>query len=92
MRIDPLRVSQSAPARPVAEPRNIPVSRPNRSSVSETTDLLAISAGVAVAEAREATVEELRAAYRSGALRPDPARIADKLMTWGFDIGAEGTR
>jgi hypothetical protein len=31
-------------------------------------------------------VDQLREAYRSGALRPDAERLAERLTIWGFDI------
>jgi anti-sigma28 factor (negative regulator of flagellin synthesis) len=84
MRIEPIRVSQTGEVRRTAErdahPRRVHTS----TSLEDTSDLLAISSGMAVAT-REALVEELREAYRSGALRPDPERIADRLLELGFE-------
>ena len=83
-----MRVSQPAPAQRLREARNTDA-RPAHSSVSDTTDLLAISAGVAVSQTRETMLDELKHAYRSGALQPEPGRIAERLMEWGFSVGPE---
>lgn len=86
MRIEPTRLSQTGEIRRVGDgdSRNRYVS--TSSPVEDTTDLLAISSGLRVARQRDILVDQLREAYRSGALRPDPGRIADRLMRWGFDI------
>jgi anti-sigma28 factor (negative regulator of flagellin synthesis) len=67
-----------------------PASEPLRN----TTDLVAMSGGIRfgspvteATEARDSRIEQLAEAWRSGAYRPDPQRIADKLMGWGFDPG-----
>ena len=63
-------------------------------SLQNTTDLIAMSVGMsgqfslqAADATREARVQQLADAWRSGAYRPDPQRIADKLLGWGFDGG-----
>jgi anti-sigma28 factor (negative regulator of flagellin synthesis) len=37
--------------------------------------------------AREARVRQLADSWRAGTYRPDPQRIADKLISGGFDAG-----
>ena len=88
MRIDPMRVSQAGPLERTGEPREA-IPRRSQRAPSDTTDLLAISAGISVSQTRETMLDELREAYLSGALQPDPARIAENLMKWGFDPGRE---
>jgi anti-sigma28 factor (negative regulator of flagellin synthesis) len=91
MRIETARVSQPAPVQRAGDERNI-AARRTQGAVTDTTDLLAISAGVAVAHTRDAIVNELRQAYRSGALQPDPERIASRLMEWGFEFHPENSK
>lgn len=90
MKIDSLRVSQMSPMQRATSERR--VSKEPASTVSDTTDLLAISAGVSVAQSREATIENLKEAYRSGVLQPDPERIASRLLEWGFDPAQGGAQ
>lgn len=84
MRIEPLRVSQPGEVRRVDE-RQPAASRVSvNSTLEDTTDLLAISSSVRVARQRDILIDGLREAYRSGALRPDSERIAERLIDWGF--------
>jgi anti-sigma28 factor (negative regulator of flagellin synthesis) len=76
-----------SPVATSAEPtaRRTSVSPP----VASTADLIAMSSGIRfgsfVEQALSSRVEELAAAWRSGNYRPDAQRIADKLLTRGFD-------
>jgi hypothetical protein len=70
--------------------------RPAAESLQNTTDLIAMSSGVrfgspleAAQAARDIRVDQLADAWRSGAYRPDPERVASKLMAWGFNPGTE---
>jgi hypothetical protein len=57
--------------------------------IASTADLIAMSSGIRLGlsaeEAANSHVEQLAAAWRSGTYRPDAQRIADRLLTWGFD-------
>ena len=77
------------------EPVRPSVGRP----VSDTGDLLALSTcvgfkGVVEGESveREALVLSLAAAIKARTYRPDSVRTADKLLAWGFDVGAAEQR
>ena len=67
--------------------------RPSSSGPLEnTTDLLALSSGLslrltgAVAEPeRQALLESISKAWAAGTYRPNPDRLASKLIDWGFD-------
>lgn len=88
MRVDPLRVYSTPEIRRPDDPSGAVRRAAPRTPVADTSDLIAISSGVSLARSREVTVEGLRQAYLSGAIRPDAGRIADKLLDWGFDPGA----
>ena len=88
MRIDPVRVPQPAEIRRSGD-KTTPLQRPPRDSISETSDLLSVSAGLRMSQSREALLNELQETYRSGALRPDPGRIAERMIRWGFDVAQE---
>jgi hypothetical protein len=76
--------------------RDTKAPKPADRSLQNTTDLIAMSSGVrfgspleAAEAARDIRVDQLAEAWRSGAYRPDPERVASKLMAWGFHPGAE---
>lgn len=61
------------------------VSGPTASAINDGGDLLALSTGMSGLRSREAVVENLAAAWHNGAFRPNPDRIASRLMEWGFE-------
>jgi anti-sigma28 factor (negative regulator of flagellin synthesis) len=75
---------------PVATPAEPAGRRTSPSQhVESAADLIAMSSGIRLGlsaeEAANSRVEQLAAAWRSGTYRPDAQRVADKLLTWGFD-------
>jgi hypothetical protein len=87
MRIENHGFVNAADPRRVEQPqRKSPVGAVESSPQDEINDLLALSTGVVTAGGRQPALDRLAAAWREGAFRPDPARIADKLMQWGFDV------
>ena len=66
-------------------------------AIADTGDLLALSSGVsplAVTEPagaeRSALIEALSKSWHSGTYRPDAARIAERLLDWGFESPEAG--
>jgi anti-sigma28 factor (negative regulator of flagellin synthesis) len=90
MRIGPTRVPGTAEAGRITANTSAPQRNPTSSPAEDTADLLAMASGVAVQGQRDALVQQLREAYLSGALKPDPERIAERLIDWGFNLGGEG--
>ena len=86
-----MRIGNSyiSPAVTAAEP--VGRRKPAGQAVENSADLIAMSRGIRSAEeaGSDNRIEQLAAAWRSGTYRPDPERIADKLLTWGFERGQE---
>ena len=84
-----MRVENTPRITPVMEVRRretaSAVSGPDASAIHDGGDLLALSTGASGLRSREAVVENLAAAWRNGAFRPDPGRIANRLIEWGFE-------
>ena len=91
-----MRIGNNYP--PPVPPSDRPVAARGQQAqkpLQNTTDLIAMSEATtggpfslhAGDAAREARVQQLTEAWRSGAYRPDPQRIAGKLLQWGFDGG-----
>ena len=66
-------------------------------AIADTGDLLSLSSGIgllAVTEPagaeRSALIDALSKAWRSGTYRPDAARIAERLLDWGFESPEAG--
>jgi hypothetical protein len=91
MRIENHGIANAADARRIEQmQRKSAVEAVQASVPEETGDLLALSSGVVNGGDHEATIRRLSAAWHAGTFRPDPVRIAEKLMNWGFDIGPGG--
>ena len=68
-------------------------------AIADTGDLLSLSSGVGLLAVTEpagaerlALVDALSKAWHSGTYRPDAARIADRLLDWGFQSPEAGLR
>jgi hypothetical protein len=69
--------------------------RSSSGALENTTDLLALSSGLTLrltgAEMeRDALLESISKAWAAGTFRPNPDRVASKLIGWGFDSSPTG--
>jgi hypothetical protein len=68
-------------------------------AIADTGDLLSLSSGVGLLTViepagaeRSARLDALSKCWHSGTYRPDVARIAERLLEWGFDSPEAGPR
>jgi hypothetical protein len=89
MKIENHGISSAADVRRTEQVQRRPAGTAQATAPEDTGDLLALSSGV-ISGGGDAVVEQLAAAWRAGAFRPDAGRIAEKLLSWGFDIRTGG--